>query len=183
MSIRAATTGFHDTGRRHVGSCDGVARARPPSSLTEDGGAGRGLVPGASAPETAKYQGALVQALQWSERWAEAKAVADARLATTPGDVDTRGLVGTLSARLGDAAQARRIEAELAALTRPYLHGAHTHQRACIAAQLGEKDRSVALLRDAFAQGYIFNIDIHRDIDLEPLWGYPPYEELMRPKG
>jgi hypothetical protein len=28
-----------------------------------------------------------------------------------------------------------------------------------------------------------FNIEIHRDIEIEPLRGYPPFEELMKPKG
>jgi tetratricopeptide (TPR) repeat protein len=118
-----------------------------------------------------------------SEKWAEAKSIADVLLIKTPDDIDLRGVVGALAACLGDAAQARRIDSDLAALTRPFLHGRHTYQRARIAAQLGEKDRSVALLRDAFAQGLLFSLLIHRDPNLEPLRGYPPYEELMRPKG
>jgi hypothetical protein len=42
---------------------------------------------------------------------------------------------------------------------------------------------ALALLRDAFAQGHPFDIEIHRDIDIEPLRGYPPFEDLMKPKG
>jgi hypothetical protein len=125
----------------------------------------------------------LMAVLSRSERWAEAKAIADALLAENPDDINLHGWVGTLAARLGDAAQARRMEAELAALTGPYLYGAPAFLRACIAAQLGEKDRALALLRDAFAQGREFSDETHRDPDLEPLWGYPPNEELMRPKG
>ncbi|MFI5165439.1 MAG: protein kinase [Thermoanaerobaculales bacterium] len=135
------------------------------------------------ASEAAKYQEDLLGALYQSERWAEARAIADALLAKNPGDIGMRGMVGCLGARLGDVAQARRTEGELAALTRPYLYGAHTYFRACIAGQLGEKDRAVELLRDAFAQGLQFNNIIHTNMDLEPLWGYPPYEELMKPKG
>ena len=137
------------------------------------------------AAEAAKFLTGfmLMQALCQSERWAEAKAVADPLLAKNPDGINVRGWVGTLAARLGDVSQARRIEGELAAVTRPYLYGRQTYNRACIAAQLGEKDRSVALLRDAFAQGFAFDMEIHTDIDLEPLWGYPPYEELMKPKG
>jgi tetratricopeptide (TPR) repeat protein/TolB-like protein len=135
------------------------------------------------ASEAAKYQVDLLAALVRAERWAEAKPIADALLAKDPDDIDMRGEVGTLAARLGDAAQARQIEVELATLTRPYLNGAHTYARACIAAQLGEKDRALALLRDALGQGFAFNVWIHVDMDLEPLWGYPPFEELMKPKG
>jgi len=104
-------------------------------------------------------------------------------LAKNPDDIGIRGAVGKVAARLGDVAQARRIAAELAALTKPYLYGTRTYQRACIAALLGEKDRAMELLRDAFAKGYQFDVGIHRDIDLEPLWGYPPFEDLMKPKG
>ena len=38
------------------------------------------------------------------------------------------------------------------------------------------------LLREAFSQGYPFSLELHREIDLEPLRGYPPYEELVKPK-
>jgi tetratricopeptide (TPR) repeat protein/TolB-like protein len=133
--------------------------------------------------ETAKYQEQLMRALWRSERWAEAKTIAEALLAKDRDDVGLRGWVGMLAARLGDAAQARRLDAELTALARPYLYGQHTYLRACIAAQLGEKNRSLALLRDAFAQGLVFSLNLHMNMDLEPLWGYPPFEELMKPKG
>ncbi|PWB70343.1 MAG: hypothetical protein C3F15_13930 [Holophagae bacterium] len=135
------------------------------------------------AAEAADYREVLMSALIFAERWSEAKAIADALLTENPDDIDVRRVVATLAARLGDAAQARGIEAELAALTRPYLYGVHTYSRACIAAQLGEKDRALTLLRDAFGQGFQFSVDIHLDFDFEPLWGYPPFEELMRPKG
>ena len=133
--------------------------------------------------EAADYRGEVMSALIFAERLSEAKAIADVLLAENPDDIDLRLAAGMLAARLGDAAQARRIEAELAALTTPYLYGGHTLSRACIAAQLGEEDRAVTLLRDAFGQGLQFSIHIHRELCLEPLWGYPPYEELMKPKG
>jgi HEPN domain-containing protein len=36
---------------------------------------------------------------------------------------------------------------------------------------------------NGFAQGYRFTIAVHRDPDFEPLRDYPPYQELLRPKG
>ena len=74
------------------------------------------------------------------------------------------------------------MEAELAARTGPYLHGIPTYWQACIAAQLGEKDRAVSLLAQAFGQGFPFSHYLHRDLDLEPLRGYPPYEALVKTK-
>jgi len=134
-------------------------------------------------PEVAGCQQCLLDALRQCERWVEAKAIAETLLAKEPNDIEVHGAVGIVAAHLGDVARARRIDGELAALTRPYLFGEHTYQRACIAAQLGEKDRGVELLRDAFAQGLEFTLEIHRDMNLAPLWGYPPYKDLMKPKG
>jgi len=65
---------------------------------------------------------------------------------------------------------------------RPYLQGRHTLLRAGIAAHLGEKDRAVELLRTSLAQGIWYDIDLHNDLGLQPLHGYPPYEALVRPK-
>ena len=55
--------------------------------------------------------------------------------------------------------------------------------RARIAAALGEPDEAVALVRDALASGYRHSLALHRDVYLEPLRDYPPYQELTRPRG
>ena len=39
------------------------------------------------------------------------------------------------------------------------------------------------LLRDGYAQGLDHNPEFHCDIDLEPVWDYPPFQELIAPKG
>ena len=76
-----------------------------------------------------------------------------------------------------------KISEELGKIDRRFLFGRHTYWRACIATLLGEKDRAVALLKEAFGQGRSYGVDLHRDIDLEPLWDYPPFKEILRPKG
>ena len=48
---------------------------------------------------------------------------------------------------------------------------------------LGEKAQAVDLMREVFAQGWTFTVDIHSDMDLEPLADDPAFRELMRPKG
>ena len=141
----------------------------------------RGLPP--AETRTVSAREALFNALYWAERWSQAQDIAAELAKERPGDVDDLGTLATLAVRLRRPAEARRIEAELAAVNRPYLHGDHTYWRARIAAQLGEKERAVALLREAFSQGYGFPISIHRDMDLEPLWDYPPFQELLKPKG
>ena len=55
--------------------------------------------------------------------------------------------------------------------------------RASIAAVLGEKERAVELLKEAFAKGLTYGSYILADMDLENLRDYEPFKELMRPKG
>jgi len=71
----------------------------------------------------------------------------------------------------------------LAAIDRRFLFGGHTYWRACIASLLGEKEQAVALLKEAFSQGCGYGVHLRQAIDLEPLWDYPPFKELLRPKG
>jgi hypothetical protein len=52
-----------------------------------------------------------------------------------------------------------------------------------LAALLGERERAVELLRDAFARGLSMSTAVHRLIDLESLRGFAPFDDLMKPKG
>ena len=94
------------------------------------------------------------------------------------------GLVGRIAALRGDTAEARRVDAQLAAKGNED-GGANTLERAFIASMLGEKDRAVTLLQEAFAQGRGFNARwrLHWFSDLKPLHGYPPFEQFLRPQG
>ena len=78
-----------------------------------------------------------------------------------------------MKCRRGDKEEALRISKELKDIERPYLFGEHTYWRACIA----------LLLRESFAQGKEYGVFLHRDMDLEPLRNYKPFQELLRPKG
>ena len=39
------------------------------------------------------------------------------------------------------------------------------------------------LLREGFSRGLRFSLRFHYNVDLEPLWDYPPYQDLIAPKG
>jgi hypothetical protein len=63
-----------------------------------------------------------------------------------------------------------------------------------IAALLGERAEAVRLLREGRNAGMdrgrwwegnqgIYTEYIHSQMDLEPLRGYPPFEQFMRPRG
>ena len=134
----------------------------------------------------------LGNALYQAERWQEAKAVFTALAAEHPESIAYKGCLGTLAARRGDRVEAMRIAEELRALDRLYQYGTNTFRSARILSLLGERERAFTLLREAVAQGYIGNDEpdlygygfIYRHcMDLEPLRGYPPFEELIKPKG
>ncbi|MCX6831835.1 MAG: hypothetical protein NT028_06815, partial [candidate division Zixibacteria bacterium] len=91
--------------------------------------------------------------------------------------------LGLIAARLGDRTRAMEVSEWLKNLKLPYLFGANTYQRACIAAILGDKEQAVALLKESFLQGGEFGIWVHKDFDLESLWDYPPFIEFLKPKG
>lgn len=93
------------------------------------------------------------------------------------------GLLGRLAARRGDSTKAREIFNALAQRETPYLFGQVTYNQTRIASLLGQQAQAVELLRRAFAEGLQYGThSLHSDPDLMALRGYPPFEELLRPK-
>jgi len=137
------------------------------------------------SPEMAKTESVragLATALYVAEKWDEARTAFAVLVTDFPEAIDYRGFVGALAARRGDRQEALKRTVELRRLDRPYVYGLHTYWQARIAALLGVKDQAVDLMREAFAQGLTFTVDIHCDMDLEALADNPPFRELMRPK-
>jgi tetratricopeptide (TPR) repeat protein len=126
---------------------------------------------------------ALASALYSAERWEESRRLCTELAALAPADLDVKGYMGVLAARRGDKDEARRIIEELRQSRAPYRYGMDIYWSACIAAQLGERDSAVRFLREAFSQGASMAPQPMEDMDLEPLHGYKPFEELMKPKG
>ena len=91
-------------------------------------------------------------------------------------DVSARAALGLLAVRRGDRTDVNRLDEWLAA------HHA-TYNRVRLAARLGDRERAVSLLREAFGEGLNGRMFLHIDPDLDSLHGYPPYEELVRVKG
>jgi tetratricopeptide (TPR) repeat protein len=133
----------------------------------------------------------LGDALYQAERWEAAQAIFAALSAQHPGNIFYQGPLGTLAARRGDRTRALEISEKLWRVETPYLDGNHTFRSARIMALLGDKERAVALLRDAVAQGsgseeepdaYGYGFLYSHSMDLEPLRGHSPFEELIKPK-
>jgi tetratricopeptide (TPR) repeat protein len=93
------------------------------------------------------------------------------------------GLLAVCAARAGDTVTATRLARQLEADRRPYLFGDHLYWAARVAAVIGQRERAVGLLRQAFAGGLRFSVDIHAEPDFASLRGYAPFDELLRPKG
>jgi hypothetical protein len=116
-------------------------------------------------------------------QWQASREVVAALAEEWPQGMGYQGYLGVLAARLGDRTEAERVDTWLRDLERPYLYGSHTLWRARIAAVLGDHDRAVVLLREAFAEGLTHDVAWHVDVDLRPLRDHPPFRELMRPRG
>ena len=93
----------------------------------------------------------------------------------SPRWLDAAGELGLLLARLGQHDEARRLSIEIEAIDQ---EAWRFLLQARIAAALGEKDRAVSLIARMPMRGYL-----HQEMVFKPLIGYPPFEELNRPRG
>ena len=116
-------------------------------------------------------------------RWEEAKQLYLQLAQKEPEDLDSLGRLGAIAVHTGDSATAERRYRELLSLDRPFLFGQHLYNAARIAAVRGEQERAVELIREALAQGFSWDISVHREPDFESLRDYHPFQELLRPKG
>ncbi len=134
----------------------------------------------------------LADALSLEGRFDEAERVYHELAQQFPDRIYMQGRLGIVAAHRGDTAEARRIAQELEAWKRPYLWGQHLAWSARIAAAQGDGDGAVRLLERAFSEGLEHHpagsrSDYHGVEALEwwfePIRDYPPFRELMRPKG
>ncbi len=117
-------------------------------------------------------------------RWAELQAMARRLHDGDPRDWHWLAIAGVAAAHLADRAEAERVDRVLASVTERYSFGAPDFYRARIAAALGQSDRAVGLLRQAFARGlsYLTAIEDHAP-EFRSLEARRDYQELMQPKG
>ena len=103
-------------------------------------------------------------ALAWAGRWSDVRSMVATLAREDPANVDYMGWLGC-SPR---AAVTPRKRAEWPVGCAPsvgrYTFGSDTYWRACIAAQLGEKQQAMDLLQQAFTEGYWFQTQLHRTI-------------------
>lgn len=141
-----------------------------------------------------------------AETWLKAFLIAgrDEEAAALAADLESEALSwipawclsGIAAARVGDTTTARRFLERLADLpadSDPRYDmtriGDLRVAQAMIAAQLGNLDEALYLLRTGITGGALrveHNLNVHElrhNIFLEPLWKHPEFQEIMRPKG
>ncbi|MFC1629363.1 protein kinase, partial [Gemmatimonadota bacterium] len=125
----------------------------------------------------------LADFLYNAERWDEAQTLYNELNTEYPDSYNA--ILGSLAARRGDREEALYRIGRLEEIfgDEKYNYGEMEYSQAWIYALLGEKQQAVSLLEQGFSKGLKYELRVYVDIDLEPLRDYPPFQELMRPKG
>jgi tetratricopeptide (TPR) repeat protein len=108
----------------------------------------------------------------------EARVMIEEIAAEDPNNDDFLGNLALLAAMQGDREEAARLARLLGERRFPPMALSFLHAR--IAAHLGEKERAMAFLREAIANGFSPIFALHKTTSLEPLWDYPPDEVIDR---
>jgi hypothetical protein len=132
------------------------------------------------SPYPSRNANGYLWALRAAELWEDYSELSRARMARvkegSSGYRYALSCLGMASAHLGDAAAAEEIMARLAA-EEDFVNAGY------VAAHLGHLDLAVDYLKRGIAagRGETYARFARWDADLEPLWGYPPFEELICP--
>jgi serine/threonine protein kinase/tetratricopeptide (TPR) repeat protein len=125
-----------------------------------------------------RYSGFSLSALRAAELWDEYRQFARSRSEGSEEGTDAHEYflcaVGMASAHLGDRAEAEAIMARFVSREN-FIYAGY------VAAHLGELDRAVEFLKRGVAStsGPGYDQFARWDLDLEPLWDYPPFKELV----
>jgi serine/threonine protein kinase len=121
--------------------------------------------------------------LYHARRWRETLDIFNELVVEEPGNVTYRGYLGVVNARLGNTERAKEISEWIGNVNDPYQRGVHTQWRARIASVLGEQERALSLLRDAFREGLGYGPWLHADPAFESLHDYSSFQRLLEPRG
>ena len=132
--------------------------------------------------ELMRREGDYRNALRAAERWDEYAALAKRRTERfEKGSLQyayALSCVGMAAGHRGDRVIAEAMISELEA-------SENLDYAAQVAGYLGDLDRAIDYLRRSLEhpEGITYSSLYRWDLDLQPLWGYEPFEELVRPKG
>ncbi len=129
-------------------------------------------------PEAVRFN--LGVSLMLVGRLDEARKVIEETLEVRP-EISQLGILAELAAREGRPEEVLRISRLADSVPRPQGGPAKERDlwhRATIAVALGDRERAMTLLR-----AFELSVPLHTRHQLEPLWDYPPFQELVRRKG
>ena len=163
------------------------------------------LVQHSSVPDSTSfgYRSRLADALAIAERWEEAHAIYSDLMGQMPASFDpadhihhwmlfgtqhdsrvhAMGMFGVTAARLGDRAAAVATSDSLERSDLPFSYAVTTIWRAKIAAVLGDNEEALGLLRKALREGAQYDVWLYVDPSLDSLRTYPPFREMLQPRG
>lgn len=118
-----------------------------------------------------------------ADRPADARALLGELASENPNELYIVGLAGAMAAHVGDDRTTKEMLRRIDEIAGPYSFGEDDYWRACIAAQLGDKEGAMDDLNAALRDGQQFDLTFHRNPFLLPLHGHEPFEEFLRPKG
>jgi tetratricopeptide (TPR) repeat protein/tRNA A-37 threonylcarbamoyl transferase component Bud32 len=129
----------------------------------------------------------VADALYEAERWNDALPLMQELAGRHRDKPEYLVALALLGARQGDRAPALRIRERLGSVRDSLVPspGAACYERARLAAVLGEREEAVALLRQWIDEGGGWDHwpSLLLSVDFESLRDYPPFQELMTPKG
>ena len=140
--------------------------------------------------DTAGKAGAA-EALYWAGRWDEATNLFRQLAGHPKFGVRAHGALGVLAARREDREEAEAADAWLSGVDPRHRRGEPSVWRARIAAALGEQERAVELIKQAFAEGQTQDYWgmygpgmawFRQDPHFETLRDLPAYQTLLRPR-
>jgi hypothetical protein len=103
---------------------------------------------------------------------------------TVLGTFSDRTYWAMAAAAQGDTTAALQVVALYDSLARlPYDFGRSRYAQARITAMMGRHERAVQYLRQALSAGMPFGPGWHTDPAFRSMHNYPPFKEVLRPKG
>ncbi|MFC1559002.1 protein kinase [Gemmatimonadota bacterium] len=131
-----------------------------------------------SAEDPEYYKPSIAEANYWAEEWEEAGRQFSELADDDPENLSYKFRLGAIAARTGDREQARDIYHQL--LSEDLTRSDILFALASLSALLGDKDTAVQHLQDSLDHRLNWRDDIKRNIDLESLRGYPPFENIFK---
>jgi len=136
----------------------------------------------ATEKQSTRHRRLMAGTLLSADRFGEAEALFRDLVTENPNSVSLSGHLGISAAKGGNREEAERVT-QLFSEMEPLAYGMRTIWLVRIAASQGDREGAVGFLQQAIDEGYAHWVDLQSMIGLESLWDYPPFQELIRPKG